>query len=443
MTDPKNDRRHQVALFRYGLIADFIHWPKGQKGLGEKLEEKSAPSYAIPHTTRCRVAVDTMRHWLQSYRSGGFDALFPKPRKDAGQSHALPREVADLLCQTKEDNPALSVQLVIQEARASGKILEGLPLPPSTVHRLLSRAGLMRKDQPPAHKDHRRFAFEHANDLWMSDVMHGPSVLVSGKVKRKAYLIAFIDDATRVVPFAAFALAENTSAFLPVFKQAIMRRGIPKRLFVDNGAAFRSQHLQLVCAKLGVTLIYARPYHPQAKGKQERWFRTVRLQLLPRLKEQDVRSLEALNSRLWAYVEGEYHQAPHRGLGNTTPLDAWAERASHVEYVGHRADIDELFLFEQKRKVQNDRTVSLHGVAFEVEADLVGATVTLRFDPDRPRGPLQVWRDGERFADAKPVDTYANCFVRRQRPPEDPGRAVPVSTLRLSELRKADGKEVC
>jgi len=443
MTDPKNDRRHQVALFRYGLISDFIHLPKGQRGLGEKLEEKSALSYAIPHTTRCRVAVDTMRHWLQSYRGGGFDALFPKLRKDAGQSHALPREVADLLCQIKEDNPALSVQLVIQEARASGKILEGLPLPPSTVHRLLSRAGLMRKDHTPAHKDHRRFAFEHANDLWMSDVMYGPSVLVSGKVKRKTYLIAFIDDATRVVPFASFALAENTSSFLPVFKQAVMRRGIPKRLFVDNGAAFRSQHLQLVCAKLGVTLIYARPYHPQAKGKQERWFRTVRLQLLPRLREQDTRSLETLNSRLWAYVEGEYHQAPHRGLGNMTPLDAWAERASHVEYVGHRADIDELFLFEQKRKVQNDRTVSLHGVAFEVEAELVGATVTLRFDPDRPRGPVQVWKDSERFADAKPVDPHANCFVRRERPPANPDPAVPVSTLRLSELRKADGKEAC
>jgi putative transposase len=443
MTNLEDNRRQQVALFRYGLIADVIHLPKGTQGIGERLQEKSALTYVIPHSPRYRVAVETMRHWLQAYRAGGFDALLPKLRKDAGQSHALPREVADLLCEIKDDNPALSVQLVIQQARESGKILDGLPLPPSTVHRLLSRAGLMRRNKEPVHKDHRRFAFENANDLWMSDVMHGPTVHVGGKVKRKTYLIAFIDDATRVVPFAAFALAENTAAFLPVFKQAIMRRGIPKRLFVDNGAAFRSQHVQLVCAKLGVTLIHARPYHPQAKGKQERWFRTVRLQLLPRLKEQDTQSLEALNRRLWAYVEGEYHQAPHRGLADMTPLDAWAERAAHVQYIGHRADIEDLFLFEQRRKVQSDRTVSLHGIAFEVEADLVGASITLRFDPDRPRGPIQVWKDNERFADAKPVDLHANCFVHRQRPPTDPESDLPASTLRLSEMRRSDAKEDC
>ena len=115
----------------------------------------------------------------------------------------------------------------------------------------------------------------------MSDVMHGPIIFADGKRKRKTYLIATLDDATRVVPYAAFAMHENTAAFLPVLQTAILRRGIPKRLYVDNGSAYRSQHLALVCAKLGITLIHARPYQPQGKGKQERWFRTVRMQLLP------------------------------------------------------------------------------------------------------------------------------------------------------------------
>ena len=76
-----------------------------------------------------------------------------------------------------------------------------------------------------------------------------------------------IDDATRVIPFAAFAYAENTTAFLPVFKHAIARRGLPARLYVDNGANFRSQQLALVCAKLGIALIHARPYQPAGKSK--------------------------------------------------------------------------------------------------------------------------------------------------------------------------------
>src|SRR5437773_1523393 len=83
---------------------------------------------------------------------------------------------------------------------------------------------------------------------------------------------------------------------------------------VDNGAAYRSHHLSLVCAKLGVTLIHARPYLPQGKGKIERFFRTVRMQLLPVLGEADLQSLDVLNRRLWSWIEGEYHQAPHKGL---------------------------------------------------------------------------------------------------------------------------------
>jgi putative transposase len=386
---------------------------------------------------------------LRAFRKGGFEALKPKRRKDAGSSHSLPEHVADLLCELKEEKPELSVQLLIRELRQSGKVDAELPIAPSTVHRLLSRKGLMRKKSDGGEgKDHRRFSFEHAGDLWMSDVMHGPSVNVGGKVRRKTYLIAFIDDATRVVPFAAFALAENTSAFLPVLKQAIIRRGIPKRLYVDNGSAFRSHHLALACAKLGITLIHARPYSPEGKGKQERWFRTVRLQLLPRLSAEDTQSLQALNRRLWAYVEGEYHQTPHRGLHNKTPLEAWAERASGVEYVGARADIEDLFLFEERRRVQKDRTVSLHGVVFEVDANLVGKSVILRFDPERPRAAVQVFADGKRFDDAKPVDTLANCFVRRAHaavsldgarandavPAPEAKQTVPASTLRLAEL---------
>ena len=123
-----------------------------------------------------------------------------------------------------------------------------------------------------------------------------------------------IDDATRVIPFAAFAHSENTTTFLPVFKQAIARRGLPARLFVDNGANFRSQQLALVCAKLSIALIHARPYQPAGKGKIERWFRTLRAAWLSRLDDEATASLEALNRSLWSWVEGEYHQSTERSM---------------------------------------------------------------------------------------------------------------------------------
>jgi hypothetical protein len=111
---------------------------------------------------------------------------------------------------------------------------EGQHLPPSTVHRLLATHGLMQKrPDEPTEADRRRFAFARAGELWMSDVMHALPVTVQGRIRRKTYLIACLDDATRVVPHAAFALSENTQAFLPVFKQAILRRGFPERFYVD------------------------------------------------------------------------------------------------------------------------------------------------------------------------------------------------------------------
>jgi len=446
MKRPDSDEtrlREQIALFRYGLIADLLHPGEGNRGLYRKLAEKAAREYTIPGTLRTRVAAETLRDWLTLYRKGGFDALLPRVRRDQGQARAIPQPVADQLVHWKEEDRTLTVPQLITRAVSSGTLPEGLVLAPATVHRLLSRHGLMQKPPgDPSHNDRRRFAFDKAGELWMSDVLHGPAVFVEGQKKGKTYLLALLDDATRLVPYAAFALRENTAAFLPVLEQAIRRRGLPKRLYVDNGAAYRSHHLALVCAKLGVTLIHARPYTPQGKGKIERHFRTVRMQLLPGLGEADLRSLEALNRRLWAWIEGEYHQTPHKGLDGETPADRWARSADEVKMPG--ADLGELFLFEQKRRVAKDRTVSLHGVIYEVDATLVGETVTLRFDPARLGRPVQVWHRGQCVHEARRVDVYANCFVRRDRPsatlaPATPPKTPPAS-LRLRDFDKKEGR---
>lgn len=427
MTRDDDERRRQIALFRYGLIADLLEVKGPRCGLYARLEEKAARAHCIPGSRRTHVAAETIRGWLGDYRSGGFDALLPTPRKDVGASRSIPRDVQDLLLSVKEEQPELTIPMVIKDARAKGQLPESQELPLSTVHRLLSRHGLMkRRANEPTQKDHRRFEFQYAGELWMSDVMHGPAVLIDGRRKQKTYLIAFIDDATRIVPFARFALSEGNIDFMPTLEQAIRRRGIPQRLFVDNGSAYRSQHLALVMAKLGITLIHARVRHPQAKGKQERWFRRVRTQFLPTLGNETL-TLDKLNQRFWAWVETEYHATPHRGLGDGSPEDRWAGVSGKVRYPG--PDLHELFLFEAKRKVRKDRTVSLDGIHYEVDALLVDETITLRFDP-ADRRVVQVWHEGRRAHDARPVDLRANCHVKR---------SGPVAPMRLAAL--VDGEE--
>jgi hypothetical protein len=169
------------------------------------------------------------------------------------------------------------------------------------------------------------------------------------------------------------------------------------------------------------------------------------MQLLPLLTDADTSSLDALNRKLWAWVEGEYHQAPHRGLDGETPLDRWARFSDEVTYLDGKVDLVDLFLLEAKRKVQKDRTVSLNGLVYEVDASLVGATVTLRFMPSSQQRGVQVWHQGRKVHDAKVVDVYANCFVKRERPSralssQEPP-AVPPPGLKLSDLNRNDNGE--
>ena len=120
------------------------------------------------------------------------------------------------------------------------------------------------------------------NDLWQSDCMHGPQVLHEGKM-RKTYLFALIDDHSRLIPHGQFYLAENLDNYLNCLWTALQKRGLPRKLYVDNGPSFRAHRLQLGCASLEIGLTFARPYRPQGKGKIERFFRTVRSQFLPEL----------------------------------------------------------------------------------------------------------------------------------------------------------------
>jgi hypothetical protein len=142
-------------------------------------------------------------------------------------------------------------------------------------------------------------------------------------------------------------------------------------------------------------------------------------------------------------VEGEYHRNPHRGLEGETPADRWAAHSEDVRFPPD--DLSELFLFEQKRRVQADRTVALDGIAYEVDATLVGETVVLRYDPSRPREQraVQIWHRGKRVQLARRVDVYANCFVKRDHAtkalqPSNPAQQ-PQNSLRMSDFDGSQG----
>ena len=155
---------------------------------------QAAKVWDIPGSSRMRVADGTIYDWLRLYRARGFDGLLPKSRSDRAKPRRMPPDVVDAVLSIKGKAPDLSIRQVIRKARET--VPEDVPLPPSTLHRLFTREGLMVREQQGPQKDQRRWAFPYAGDLWQSDVMHGPAVRDERGCMRKTYLLAVLDDAT-------------------------------------------------------------------------------------------------------------------------------------------------------------------------------------------------------------------------------------------------------
>ena len=246
--------------------------------------------------------------------------------------------------------------------------------------------------------------------------MHGPKVLVGDKL-RKAYLVSFMDDASRLITHSAFCPAETALEVEGVLKQALLKRGVPVRLIIDNGSAYRAATLQAVCARLEIRLIYCRPYTPEAKGKLERYHRTLRSDFLNELDMDRVRDIHDLNARLWAWLEEIYHKDPHSGLDGLTPLERYRKDLIKIRPLGPFASrLDELFLHRHDRLVRKDGTVSYLGERFEVPYELVGQTVKLVVDPHREKVIGVESEGGESLGRAILLDPIANCHRKRRTP---------------------------
>jgi len=427
--------REKIALFRYGVIAELVSGPLAPGEKQELLLRLAAREWTIPGTNRKKIAHTTMRDWVAAYRAMGLDGLKPRLRADAGSSRAIPEPVQDLLLAMRRERPEASVESLIRAARLSGRIDAEVRLAPSTVYRLLAAHGLPLDQRPSAEPDARAFTHPHAGDLWVTDVMHGPRLFAPGqKDGGKTYLIALLDDASRTVPFSAFYPSEGAACFTETLRQGLLRRGVPRRLYADNGAAFSTQHLQVVCATLAIALIHSRPYQPRGRGKIERFFRTVRSAFLPHLTAEHLGSLATLNRAWWAWVEAEYHHTPHRGLDGITPLDRFLADKELVRPAPD--DLDRLMRMKARRKVARDRTIRLDGRVWEAPDGFAGESVTVLYDPYDPSRPVHMLPD--RQADEIPLrrlDLHLNAILprpRREQPKADePAPATGVSYLDL------------
>jgi hypothetical protein len=251
--------------------------------------------------------------------------------------------------------------------------------------------------------------------------MHGPRVRIKNQT-HKGYLVSLMDDASRLITHSAFCAGETALDVEGVLKQAVLKRGLPRKLVVDQGAAYRSKTLQGICARLGIHLVYCRPYAPEGKGKLERWHRTLRAQFLNELDPREVLAIEDLNARLWIWLAQVYHVRPHGGLNDQTPLERYQQDLPKIRQLGLLAPrIDEIFYHRVARKVRKDGTVSYLGQCFEVPYELSHQRVLLVVDPHAGKviGVEDV--EGTSVGAATPIDRIANVDRRRRRATDQEG----------------------
>ena len=344
-----------VALFRLSVLGPLVSRERLDRGeLQQIIRELALREYAIPGSRRRLVGEKTIEAWYYAWRKKGIDGLAPKPRADAGASK-IPPELQSALLAAKRDNPRRSIRQLRQLMESAGQAAQGA-LSRSAIHRLLQQHGLSRMPGSATLPEERRsFVAEQAGSIWYGDVMHGPAVSVAGR-RRKVYLVSLIDDASRLVAHSAFCLGETALDIEGVLKQAVLKRGLPRKLVVDNGSAYRAHTLQGICARLGIHLIYCRPYAPEGKGKLERWHRTFRDPFLSELDEGRVDGLDDLNARLWAWVEQVYHRTPHGGLDGQTPLARYQRDLPKIRALGQRAaQLDAIFHHRISRFVRKVR----------------------------------------------------------------------------------------
>ena len=300
------------GLWRFGIISPLLHRSAEGPPLRVQIEQLSQQRFYTPDGRERRFCFDTIRHWLSRYRSLGIDGLRNKPHRNRGMT-SLSSTLQQALSDMRSKQPEWTVRRLLNAVRDQG-LWNGIKPGKTALYRYTAAHGLNRDKKQPA-SPVRSFEYPCFGDMWTADFLHGPAVRI-GTQARTSYLHAIIDDATRYVVVARFHLAEDTRALLDDLMLAIRRFGVPKRLYTDNGAAFRSRHLRMVSAKLGISLPHTPPYTPRGRGKVERFFRSAREGFLT---GRDRSSLEKLNTDLVEWIN-QYHHKPHRTLG-MSPLD--------------------------------------------------------------------------------------------------------------------------
>lgn len=409
--------RENIALKRFSLISPVLNdQVKNQKEYFETLCSMpiDMPYYGLKH-----YSPKTLRYWVFEYRRGGIEALKPGYRSDRGKSRKVNLEIADAIREKRSEKPRLTTVLLYEEL-VKEDVIDPSKLSLATFYRFMTAnpdlaAGI---DQDKQERELKRFSHQSINELWQADIMYGPYIRI-GKSKKQTYLIVFLDDASRIITHGQFFDTQNYTAMRTTLREAMLKRGIPKMIYTDNGKVYRTNQLAMLCAGLGCSLIHAAPFTPTSKGKVERFFLTVRQRFLCSIDPTKIKSVDELNLLFWRWLEEDYHRKTHSALG-VSPLDFFMSQTHKVQLFSDPELLKQHFLMRITRKVNHDATLSVDKVLYETDQNLANSRVEVRYEPEWlsiPQRTLPLYQDGKLVGEARMINFYDNAKVKRQGKP--------------------------
>jgi transposase InsO family protein len=405
-----DDKKLKVASFRFGLISEFVTGVR--LGYGEKerlINEKVSRRYDIPFSERSMISRATLEKWISDYKKAGYrlEGLYPQERSDKGTVRSLSSSLKLAVKELKKEQPGLKIPALITCLRHKKLIGPDEYVSSTTLYRYLKSESLNSINEDAV--DKRHFEASYPNEIWQSDVMHGPYVKVDGK-SRKAYLIAIIDDHSRFIIHAEFYLSETRESFLDCLRQGILKRGLPQILYIDNGSCFKALHLEQVTAQLGIGIKHSRPYTPQGRGKIERWFKYVRDNFLSvnGVLNSREEKLDHLNANFSDWVD-EYNNRVH----GTTKQAPYTRYQAGLECVrAAPAHLLDYFRQIEFRRVKKDRTIRLMGAMYEAPVGLIDRRVELRFHPE-DLSQVEIFFQSRSYGMATVVNPQINSQIGR------------------------------
>jgi len=378
----------------------------------ERVRNVAAMTFLDEEGNQYQFTWRTIQTWYYRYKNHGVTAMDGSSRADKGKTRKVtPEEVLEAINaalphfhhKNKGSHRTPNKTAIYRFCIEKGLLHAG-QIARTTFCRFVSNYEML-KDDPGDNKRRLAFSMQYANQLWQADTMFGPQV--GG---RQTKLIAFIDDASRVLCHGEFFLDENADSMIRALRSAFYKRGLPEQLLVDNGSIYCCQEITLICARVGCILRHTAVRDAAAKGKIERFFRRVRDQFL--IRNLDLSSIGGLNRQFTDWVEQDYNATVHSTLG-MKPIDRFGVDLSRIRFLSPSEDTDELFYAEATRTVKKDNTFSFQGDRYETPIDLRGRQINLRYERHR-KGVVIVYDKGRRLGQARLLDAVANGLARRR-----------------------------